>query len=366
MISMADIERFIRHLDVRMLKRFFEMHGDGLADIDWGDGGNHPVDDALSGRIMRAIHQLRKRDWDSYQRLYAKFIDIGILSEGWRMFPSRLWTGINLLEGAFKKHGLERKWKELAGLRLPFAEAGAMWIWIEANDVFRELLVRKLMHPKNSSDGHRYPMPAKLSGAPKMALDDFRKHIGDCVKREREFEVRVHVDRCDLGGCVRFVVNTDTLPPRRDAIFEVERNTPCLYITYMERFKLFAIRDYRFAAAGELTAGMRDQIAGYFAQDILGLCEAAETGKGKRGGTRKYSDKDEQRIIDFVEREEYELDRKRDGATCYNITKAALDWSREKHKNKRLPKTKVEFRNAYNNIKRRRRAAEHRRKSARA
>jgi hypothetical protein len=34
MISMADIERFIRHLDVRMLKRFFEMHGDGLAEID--------------------------------------------------------------------------------------------------------------------------------------------------------------------------------------------------------------------------------------------------------------------------------------------------------------------------------------------
>ena len=58
-----------------------------------------------------------------------------------------------------------------------------------------------------------------------MALDDFRKHVGDCVKSEREFEVRVHVDRCDLGGCDRFVVNTDTLPPRRDTISEVERNT---------------------------------------------------------------------------------------------------------------------------------------------
>ena len=86
---------------------------------------------------------------------------------------------------------------------------------------------------------------------------------------------------------------------------------------------------------------------------------------GKRGGTRKYSDKDEQVIIDFVERPEYEQDHTREGTLCYSIAKAALDWSRQKHK-KNLPKNQAEFRKAYENIKRRRRAAEHRRKSARA
>ena len=76
--------------------------------------------------------------------------------------------------------------------------------------------------------------------------------------------------------------------------------------------------------------------------------------RGKRGGTRKYSDKDEQMILDFVEKSEYELDRTREGTPCYNITGASLDWSHEKHK-KNLPKTQEEFKKAYENIKRRRR-----------
>ena len=114
-------------------------------------------------------------------------------------------------------------------------------------------------------------------------------------------------------------------------------------------------------ASGEVECSALCKLTGYIREhiapsEIMQSKAAKAKATGKRGGTRKYSDKDEQTIIDFVERPEYELDRTREGTRCYNITGAVLDWSREKHK-KNLPKTQEEFRKAYENIKRRRRSS---------
>ena len=132
---------------------------------------------------------------------------------------------------------------------------------------------------------------------------------------------------CDWPDCNRQL--TVRTRETTDASGEVEHSAICMFTGYI-----------------------REHIA---PSEIMRAKAKAAKAKGKRGGTRKYSDQDEQLIIDFVERERYELEHTREGARCYNITGAALDWSREKHKNKRLPKTQEGFRKAYENIKRRRR-----------
>ena len=381
MSSMPGLKMFFRQFDRRILKRFFERHDASFAaEIDWEKA--HPQ---LAFDILYCgLYRLRRRNWNSVQRLYAKLIDIMVLSEGWWKVRGRMAWVRRMMRGWLMKRGLESKLEELAEFGEPSAQTLAMWMWLEVPDFFKELLARKLMHPKSGAADYRYlPQPSLYRMA--TDLEAFKEHVKECLERERGYGLRVYVERSDLGRCSRFVVNSDTLPPPEDAIGEMERTTDSFYITYIAGWgrhpAQFAIRDVRFFTPDGLVKSLRDQIADCFAQDVLGSHKgtmpeepepearqevqlAAKTNcgakaakakrRGRRGGTRIYTDKDEQAIIDFVEKPAYELNRQREGVTCYNVAKAARDWAVEKHA-KRFPQNPKDFKKAYENIKRRRR-----------
>lgn len=67
---------------------------------------------------------------------------------------------------------------------------------------------------------------------------------------------------------------------------------------------------------------------------------------------RKYTDRQEREILDFVECPSFDTGRVLNGDTCYSVARAADAWSKIKHP-RTMPRTAEEFRRAYDSIKRR-------------
>lgn len=77
------------------------------------------------------------------------------------------------------------------------------------------------------------------------------------------------------------------------------------------------------------------------------------TGKRRHSGARpKFTVRQEQEIVDFVERPDFDTGRELCGRTCYAVSLAAKEWSKLKHPSG-MPRTEAEFRTAYRTIKRR-------------
>ena len=396
MANMRGLERLLRRVDTRMLKDFLVIRGVAFDGLDWWMCPDHRVDDAFAQELLGEFLRMRARNWDLYIQMCSELIDISVLAEGWRHQHAELVRDPHSHFWRIARKRLQygdeiQHWREeLEGLGLRTPEEVAMWIWDRDPLLFDELLDRKLWSMcRHSRIGYWYDLPAGGGPVHAPGAKCFEAHVKECLERELDMDLRVRVDVHAFKRIVRYVVNVDTVPDRH-APGEWDTSLPILYITHPTKgYVRFNIRDYRLDNGMKFAKGVRDEIAKHFVQDLfappskpkqleLSLAPArAESTKPKqseleparkppqaakakpksrRGGTRKYSDKDEQAIIDFVEKPEYELDRTREGSRCYNITKAAVDWGRQKHK-KNLPKNQADFRKAYENIKRRRRSS---------
>lgn len=272
MSSMPGLKMFLQKFDRRILRKFFEHHAANFAaEIDWKE--THPQ---LADGIYDALVSLRGKDKQVFQKLYATFADIEVLSEKGKDYGY-------YRNAVFSDRSLQQKWMDYFKLSPPPLDTMVMWIQIEAPETFRQLLTRKLSSASDASGGNRYFLPSNFDGTVKMALDGFRKDVKDYLKVERGYAPRVHVERNDLVGCIRFVVTTDPFPQYEQQYKEnggdddldvgLVKRTDCFYITYMEK----TVRHpAQFSIRSGLTKVQRDQIADYFAKDVLGSRKGAK------------------------------------------------------------------------------------------
>ena len=272
MSSMPGLKLFLRKFDRKILQRFFASSAPSLASaINWET--HHPQ---LAEIIYDELSKLREREGDVFKKTYATFSDINVLSEKAKdanYYRKRAW----------EDRDVQRKWLEYFKIeRLPI-DWMVMWIYLEAPDLFKELLSRKFSSMSNASGGSRYFMPEKYDGKPADHTDEFKDDLKDYLKTEFGYPRRVHIERNDLAGCIRFVVTTDAFPKYEqqypdeggddDLGMELSRKVDCVYVTYTEK----TVRHpAQFSIRCDYTKKQRDQIADYFAQDVLGSHKGAK------------------------------------------------------------------------------------------
>ena len=273
MSTMPGLKMFFRQFDGKILKRFFEQHNEDFAsEIEW-----EHKQPQLADEIYAALSGLREKNAESFRQIYATLSDIHLLSEK----PK---DAIYYRKKAFEIRGLPKKWGEQFKLGAPSVQTVAMWIGIEAPDLFKLLLARKFSSAKNASGGVRYYMPESYDGTIRQDLSTFRDDLKSYFKSEVGFPMRVHVERNDLPNCVRFVITTDPIPKYEqqyqdgggddDLDVGLSKRADCFYITLTEKTVRHSAQ---FKIRCEYTKAQRDQIAEYFAQDVLGSRRGVKT-----------------------------------------------------------------------------------------
>lgn len=127
-------------------------------------------------------------------------------------------------------------------------------------------------------------MPESYDGTIRKDLSTFRDDLKSYFKSEVGFPMRVHVERNDLPNCVRFVITTDPIPRYEqqypdgggddDLDVGLSKRADCFYITLTEKTVRHSAQ---FKIRCEYTKEQRDQIAEYFAQDVLGSRRGVKT-----------------------------------------------------------------------------------------
>lgn len=272
MSSMPGLKLFFQKFDRKILQKFFASSAPSLASaINWE--AHHPQ---LAESIYAELSNLRERDRDVFKKTYATLSDINVLSE-------KAKDGNYYRKRAWGNRDVQRKWLEYFKSEMPPIDSMVMWIYLEVPDLFKELLARKFSSTSNASGGSRYFMPGKYEGKPTEHTDKFKDDLKDYLKAEFGYPIRVHMERNDLAGCIRFVVTTDPFPKYEqqypdeggddDLGVGLAKKADCFYVTYTEK----TVRHpAQFSIRCDYTKRQRDQIADYFAQDVLGSHKGAK------------------------------------------------------------------------------------------
>ena len=242
MSSMPGLKLFFQKFDRKILQKFFASSAPSLASaINWE--AHHPQ---LAESIYAELSNLRERDRDVFKKTYATLSDINVLSE-------KAKDGNYYRKRAWGNRDVQRKWLEY------------------------------FSSTSNASGGSRYFMPEKYDGKPTGHTDKFKDDLKDYLKTEFGYPIRVHMERNDLAGCIRFVVTTDPFPKYEqqypdeggddDLGVGLAKKADCFYVTYTEK----TVRHpAQFSIRCDYTKKQRDQIADYFAQDVLGSHKGAK------------------------------------------------------------------------------------------
>lgn len=266
-MAMPGLKTFLQGIDKPVLKDFFNAESPVTSEsINWNLQGRDLID-----KIYATVAELRHSDIKAFDGLYSRFSDINILSEKGKdaiFYKKKIFENRNLKELFLKSFGLD----------MPTINSLSMWIAIHAPDLFKSLLTRKFSSQKEATGGIRYYLPSNYDGAISTDLKAFRDNVKRYLKDERGYTMRVHVERNDLVGLVRFTVAMDPVPKKEAAFDEgggdddlgmsLARGADFFYITLKE--KTPRKPSNIFAVKGDFLKTQRDKIAEFFASHVLG------------------------------------------------------------------------------------------------
>lgn len=266
-MAMPGLKTFLQGMDKPVLEEFFSTEVPlASKSIDWSLSGWELID-----AIYATVAKLRHSDIKAFDGLYSRFSDINILSEKGK-------DAIFYRKKVFDDRSLKALYIKTFGVNMPIINTLSMWIAIHAPDLFKALLTRKFSSQKEATGGIRYYLPSCYDGAISTDLKNFRDNVKRYLKDERGYAMRVHVERNDLVGLVRFTVAMDPVPKKEAAFDEgggdddlgmsLARGADFFYITLKE--KTPRKPSNTFAVKGDFLKTQRDMIANFFALDVLG------------------------------------------------------------------------------------------------
>ena len=266
-MAMPGLKIFLQGIDKPVLKEFFDGEEPFAGkSIDWKLTGRE-----LAEKIYALIAELRHGNIKAFDGLYSRFSDINILSE-------KAKDAIFYRKKVFENRALKEIFLKTFGVGMPTVNTLSMWIALHSPDVFKELLTRKFSSQREATGGVRYYLPSNYDGSISADLNAFRDDVKRYLKDERGYAIRVHVERNDLVGLVRFTVAMDPVPKKEAAFDEgggdddlgmsLARGADFFYVTLKEGSPRKQTRT--FAVKGDFLKTQRDMIAKLFASDVLG------------------------------------------------------------------------------------------------
>lgn len=266
-MAMPGLKTFLQGIDKPVLEEFFNAEVPfARKSIDWELSGRELID-----ALYATVAELRHSDIKAFDGLYSRFSDINILSEKGK-------DAIFYKRKIFDDRDLKALYLKTFGVGMPTINTLSMWIAIHAPDLFRSLLTRKFSSQKEATGGIRYYLPSNYDGAISTDFKTFRDNVKRYLKDERGYAMRVHVERNDLVGLVRFTVAMDPVPKKEAAFDEgggdddlgmsLARGADFFYITLKEKTPRKPANT--FAVKGDFLKTQRDMIATFFAADVLG------------------------------------------------------------------------------------------------
>ena len=266
-MAMPGLKTFLQGIDMPVLRAFFNVE-DPFAgkSINWKLHGRE-----LAEKICALMAELRHDDVKAFDGLYSRFSDVNILSE-------KAKDAIFYRKKVFEDRELKNTFLNSFGVRMPTINTLSMWIAVHSPNLFKELLTRKFSSQKEANGGVRYFLPSNYDGSIASDLNSFRDDVKRYLKDERGYTMRVHVERNDLVGLVRFTVAMDPVPKKEAAFDEgggdddlgmsLAKGADFFYVTLKEGTPRKPART--FAVKGDFLKTQRDTIAKYFATDVLG------------------------------------------------------------------------------------------------
>lgn len=266
-MAMPGLKTFLQGIDMPVLRAFFNVEEPFAGkSIDWELPGRE-----LAEKIYVLMAELRHDNDKAFNGLYSRIWDVNILSE-------RAKDAIFYRKKIFEDRELKDIFLKTFGVGMPTSNTLSMWIAVHSPNLFKELLTRKFSSQKEANGGVRYYLPSNYDGSIASDLNAFRNDVKRYLKDERGYAMRVHVERNDLVGLVRFTVAMDPVPKKEAAFDEgggdddlgmsLAKGADFFYVTLNEGTPRKPIKT--FAIKGDFLKAQRDAIAMYFATDVLG------------------------------------------------------------------------------------------------
>lgn len=266
-MAMPGLKTFLKGIDRLVLKEFFDAEEPLVGkSIDW-----QLTESELVEKIYALIAELRHGNMRAFDGLYSRFLDVNILSENGK-------DAVFYRKKVFEDRALKDAFLKTFGAGMPTINTLSMWIAVHSPDLFRELLTRKFSSQREAAGGVRYFLPSSYDGSIASDLKKFRDNVKRYLKDERGYAMRVHVERNDLVGLVRFTVAMDPVPKKEAAFDEgggdddlgmsLAKGADFFYVTLKEGTPRKPAGT--FAVKGDFLKTQRDMIATFFASDVLG------------------------------------------------------------------------------------------------
>lgn len=226
--------------------------------IDWNG------DEDISKQLFDLFGTLGEHDRAT---IYSTLYDVNLLSDN----PK---NGRNYFD-QIKKEPLFSKFAHEMSMDSSSVQSIAMWIYLNIPKLWDRLVRIKMLQAGNSNAGIRYYIPQKDGIEERMTWkEDFKKAFKKIMLDETSLNLRVHVERNDMGRFIRYCIQTDPFPKNEpqfkagggddDIDMALAKRAECFHVVYFPKKRFFRLKS-------DFNRSQCDRIADAFANSVFGL-----------------------------------------------------------------------------------------------